>query len=348
MILRTVRHGTPRAQCSSHLTSREKARKAGSIKRVLLLSNSFKEGRIQVSFLCTTRYFLNSELLPLTANPNRLLEADPDEWEEGEEGNYEYDDEYEEDEDAWGENRGADAGFDYMKLTRPIGRAGGVFVSRDGTVLPSDRAPDMDDSERQQQFRSETDMLNQRQREIAQEEGEIDPEILAALDQFDEGEYEEFDESFITELQQGGEDDQDYSSEEDLPPFDPTAAANTRGRRLDDLDYDSLDEELGGSYDPSDDELEYAGMEKRYAYEPESRESSQPAVRRVGATAEQQMTESMFDVAMQRFELDELDDPEEPVVMRGSMPAATFNHIFDEFLHGAASRYLILISFATP
>lgn len=82
------------------------------------------------------------------------------------------------------------------------------------------------------------------------------------------------------------------------------------------------------SYPPDgeDDDFAFPGMEKRYAYEKEEKSHA--------TDTPSNMIESMFDVAMQKFEIDEMDDPEEAVVMKGAVPASAFNHIFDEFLKG--------------
>ncbi len=89
-------------------------------------------------------------------------------------------------------------GYNYAQHLKVTGRAGGVFLLKSGQVIPSHERPAVEHDEFMAMYQQERTL-----EETKGNNEEVDPEVMDALENFDEGNYETFDDDFLAELRAG-------------------------------------------------------------------------------------------------------------------------------------------------
>lgn len=182
--------------------------------------------------------------------------------------------------------RPAPGAYDYEKHMRPTGARGGVFVTKEGRVIPSEERPDVETDAWMAMMQQERALLADTLGDAQAAEDEV-AETFALVE---EGKLEELDDAFLAELRQGNGDDEEEGEEEDEDE-DDEAPKQARGKKsLFDIDDDFDD--LADADDEEDDE-----------------EEDVPSL--VAASQRTSAIDELFDLELQRFDgIGETNDPD--------------------------------------
>jgi len=212
-------------------------------------------------------------------------------------------------------------GYDYSKHYRTIGRPGGVFITAQGKILPSDQAP--------QGFVSNPNPFNKTVHE------DIDPDLKEALENYNDGRYEELPDNFMEIAQLDIDENADsiefgsYGSLDDIEGDEPVS------KKPEVKNNTTITKPPVGQEDENEDE------------EDDEDEVFEEAVSRKRSTFD-----DYFEVALKKFnkDIEEMyEDPDEglddedgdeendepPDLIEPSNPMASlrqFNSVFDEYI----------------